>query len=328
MDGDEASASSKSEALPWQARPEGLVSLSATASEYEWALTAGDFGFDPLGMTRIGWGLNEGETEEGRLDRVYAYREAELKHGRLAMLAVVGWPVAELFDGRLSDRLGLDNELVRPDAAGIGMAPSVLNGGLGQVSVAFWLGVVVVGGLVETLGFERLTEATRISKVRIPGDFGFDPLGLWPTDGGDEVKFDEYSKAFDMAEALARANTSGGEEAAPPPSSSGEEAQVEEAQGGGSSYSDRVSPALKRARRERLTQEITHARTAMLAIVGFVAQEFVTRVPVVEETPQFFIPDQDELQAIGELEQITEASFGVVGAIAKALVESAATGSH
>lgn len=37
-------------------------------------------------------------------------------------------------------------------------------------------------------------------------------------------------------------------------------------------------------------QELTHGRTAMIAIVAFAAQEFTSKVPVVRETPFFFEP--------------------------------------
>ena len=61
---------------------------------------AGDYGFDPLGFT-----------EEYDL---YTMQEAEIRHARLAMLAVVGWPLSEL---------------VAPDwMLQNGCAPSVLNG--------------------------------------------------------------------------------------------------------------------------------------------------------------------------------------------------------
>ena len=72
-----------SEALPWCERPAGLDELKR--AEYAFALTAGDFGFDPLGWAEVGWGLNEGESPQERDDRLYAYREAELKHGRVAV---------------------------------------------------------------------------------------------------------------------------------------------------------------------------------------------------------------------------------------------------
>ena len=64
---------------------------------------AGDMGFDPLGLARD-------------TPTLHTYLEAELKHGRLAMLAVVGWVFAELF--------------AESGLAPGGRAPSLLNGGL------------------------------------------------------------------------------------------------------------------------------------------------------------------------------------------------------
>ena len=73
---------------------------------------AGDFGFDPLGLAdepkKLAW-----------------YREAEVKHARLAMLAAAGWP--------LSEKLNLN-----PDLLVNGRAPSLLNGGLGNINTLYW----------------------------------------------------------------------------------------------------------------------------------------------------------------------------------------------
>merc|ERR1711966_25255 len=44
---------------------------------------AGDEGFDPLGFSNA--------------DNIKFYREAEMKHGRLAMLAAAGWPLSEIW---------------------------------------------------------------------------------------------------------------------------------------------------------------------------------------------------------------------------------------
>merc|ERR1719503_469223 len=89
----------------------------------------GDKGFDPLGFA-------------DSVEKLRIYREAELKHGRLAMLAALGWPVSEALD--------------KPIAAALGMK-SLLNGGLEAVSPLFWAGV---------LAFSAATElyATKIQK--------------------------------------------------------------------------------------------------------------------------------------------------------------------
>merc|ERR1711907_304168 len=81
----------------------------------------GDVGFDPLGLA---------DTPE----KLATYRNAEIKHGRLAMLAVVGWLVSEEEDFALANFFDLPTFLQETD----GRAPSMLNGGLEQVPPVFW----------------------------------------------------------------------------------------------------------------------------------------------------------------------------------------------
>lgn len=61
-------------------------------------------------------------------------REAEIKHCRLAMLAVVGWPIAELLDKPIAETFGLPTALTKT-----GASPSVLNGGLDRIDIAYWV---------------------------------------------------------------------------------------------------------------------------------------------------------------------------------------------
>ena len=71
---------------------------------------------------------------------------AEIKHGRLAMLAALGWPVAELLQPIISSALNQPDLLVS-DAAGVPAerVPSLLNGGLDQISPAFFaVGIDVI----------------------------------------------------------------------------------------------------------------------------------------------------------------------------------------
>jgi Chlorophyll A-B binding protein len=81
-------------ALPFLKRPTALDGSHA-----------GDAGFDPLGFTKD-------------VD-LYTLQEAELRHARLAMLAVVGWPASEMVAPDFMLQEG-------------GRAPSVLNGFFGQ----------------------------------------------------------------------------------------------------------------------------------------------------------------------------------------------------
>merc|ERR1719482_493169 len=109
---------------------------------------AGDANFDPLMIAdspeKLAW-----------------FREAEVKHARLAMLAAFGWPISEVtnFGG-----------LLRGD----GRAPSLLNGGLGDINSLYWAGVVGLAVYWEAQGLDK-----KFGKKDdyLPGMLGFDPLG-------------------------------------------------------------------------------------------------------------------------------------------------------
>jgi hypothetical protein len=147
-------------------------------------------------------------------------REAELKHCRLAMLAVVGWPLAELFDKPIADAAGLPTALTKS-----GASPSFLNGGLENIDIAYWVAVAALAGIVE---LENMKVKDEKGKAYVAGDCGFDPIGFLPTD-----------KAGQM---------------------------------------------------EMMTKELKHGRIAMMAVLGFAAQEALFGTPVVAETPIFFQP--------------------------------------
>lgn len=90
------------------------------------------------------------------------------------MLAVVGWPIAELFDKPIADAVGLPSLLTRT-----GESPSLLNGGLDKVDVAYWVAVASLAGIVE---IENAKAKEESGKAYIVGDCNFDPLNLLPED--------------------------------------------------------------------------------------------------------------------------------------------------
>ena len=105
-------------------------------------------GFDPLQLA---------DTPES----LAWYREAEVKHARLAMLAAFGWPVSEVTNfGNLLD--------------GNGRVPSLLNGGLGNVNGVYWAAVVGLAIYWEAQGLDK--QFGKKSDY-LPGMLGFDPLG-------------------------------------------------------------------------------------------------------------------------------------------------------
>jgi len=125
---------------------------------------AGDVGFDPLGFA-------------DHPDNLVRYREAEIKHARLAMLAAAGWPLSELFDKKIANFLGMP--AVLDDANRV---PSVLNGGMGKISPLYWVSCIMLAASVELYGMFGASK----KKGYFPGNFGFDPFGLYPTNEKDQ----------------------------------------------------------------------------------------------------------------------------------------------
>lgn len=171
---------------------------------------AGDVGFDPLNFAKSSSSLLN-------------YREAEVKHARLAMLAAAGWPVSEVFDKKIAAAFNMAPVLDSSDRV-----PSLLNGGLGKISPAYWVGCLGVAAVIDIIGSLRSKAA---NDTYLPGDFG--------------LRF---------------------------------------------GY-----PENEEGQKWMQTAEIKNGRLAMIAVVGFAIQEFVSKQGVVDETPLFFFPIVDTL---------------------------------
>jgi len=173
---------------------------------------AGDAGFDPLQLSK-------------NREQLYYYREAEIKHARLAMLAAAGWPISELFDAKIAEYFGLAPAI----DASTDRVPSLLNGGLENISPKFWGFCLGFCAAIDIYGIQRTRYMSEEEeKSYLPGDFSFDPLGFYP-------KTQEEQKSMQLA-------------------------------------------------------EIKHGRIAMLAVVGYAAQEALLQQGIIDETPQFFFP--------------------------------------
>jgi len=123
--------------------------------------------FDPLGISTK---LTEGQ--------ILFYREAELKHGRISMLAALGFLVGEQFHPLFGGNIDVPSYIAFQDtplqkfwiAVSLAIAiPEVLG------SIPTFATPVDEGQYIDGLTFT-------IKTGRIPGDFGFDPLGLKPKD--------------------------------------------------------------------------------------------------------------------------------------------------
>jgi hypothetical protein len=134
----------------------GLLKSDSILADGEASILVGNKGFDPLNCAT-------------NMETLKQYREAELKHGRLAMLAAAGWPVSELVQPWLSKALGAPDLLVGDEKA-----PSLVNGGLDKINPLFFMGIIIFSATVESVALKQ----TRADDY-IPGDLGFDPLGLY-----------------------------------------------------------------------------------------------------------------------------------------------------
>merc|ERR1712070_763140 len=98
------------------------------------------------------------------------YREAELKHSRVAMLAAFGFPVAEQFHPLFGGQIDV------PSYIAFQQTPLQ----------TFWPSVVFAIAIMEVssvFAFENPNvEGWAIRKEHVAGDYGFDPLGLKPSD--------------------------------------------------------------------------------------------------------------------------------------------------
>ena len=123
----------------------------------------GNKGFDPAGFA-------------SSPDLLLQYREAELKHCRLAMLAAVGWVAAEVLHTPIANLLGKESLLVEGANSVAEKVPSVLNGGLEGVPPMFWVSFGLLVGAVEAW---RMLEISENPMNFTPGAVGFDPLGMY-----------------------------------------------------------------------------------------------------------------------------------------------------
>mmetsp|Transcript_122204 Transcript_122204/g.340637 ORF Transcript_122204/g.340637 Transcript_122204/m.340637 type:complete len:330 (-) Transcript_122204:160-1149(-) len=125
----------------------------------------GDAGFDPLGLA--------GDSPESFL-RMF---DAELKHGRVAMLAFAGFAGPEILHERLAEVLALDDLM-----ADYGCTPTLLNGGIFVPEL--------IAGLLPILGVMAYVDINVPKNMGLPGYYGFDPLGF------RNVEFSDFARSL------------------------------------------------------------------------------------------------------------------------------------
>jgi len=229
----------------------------------------GDIGFDPWGLVALAYPTKDTDmfarTAKARdakmlemslaeqQQSVAWMRESELKHGRLAMLAAAGWPMAEIYS----------NDFLHGSGGTQGRAPSLFNGHL----LDYLPFLLIVFGPIAYLdlqskgfdlqsppkGFDDLQKAMNGFDLQRKGelnggDYEFDPMGLaGPQKPAGAVPFDALMTSK-------------------PVGFIGNTKDIE---------------TMKLA-------EIKNGRVAMMAITGMAVQECLYGAPVIEQTPFFF----------------------------------------
>jgi|Transcript_23634 hypothetical protein len=163
----------RSKACPWLPRP---INLDGSM--------VGDVGFDPLYLSSIpknfagfiqppSWEETEG------IETLYWMREAELKHGRVAMMAWFGWLAT---DGAFGFPLRFPGELYSVES--IPNAYNAHNILVDQGSMTFML---VAAGVIEFCTGAALVQVSKGENDREAGDYGLDPLSFLKDKSEDEV---------------------------------------------------------------------------------------------------------------------------------------------
>jgi len=137
----------------------GLLNKDSILADGKASILVGNKGFDPLNCATD-------------IETLKKYREAEIKHGRLAMLASVGWPISELFHPTLSEFTKSPNFLSINNKV-----PSILNGGLEKINPIFFMSIIVFTTTVEYVSINK--KKSNYFDDKIPGDLDFDPLKLY-----------------------------------------------------------------------------------------------------------------------------------------------------
>jgi light-harvesting complex I chlorophyll a/b binding protein 4 len=133
-----------SESLPFLTKPKNLEGY------------VGDVGFDPFGLAE--------------LFDIKFMREAEIKHGRISMLATVGFVAQQYWT--IPGMIHCDNANDAPAAAGLSS----------MLQIVFYIGV-----LEWWTNKGNVTMDTMFSDpARVPGNLGFDPMGIGKNVGMSE----------------------------------------------------------------------------------------------------------------------------------------------
>jgi len=131
--------------------------------------------FDPLNFL-----------EDLPIQEIKRYREAEITHGRVSMLATIGYLVAEkfhpLFNGDVTGPANSHLAQVQEISPFFfaWLVTAIATAEFGRANIGW---EKPVDAIKKNVDVEGKTWLSKLNDNYYPGDIGFDPLGLKPTDG-------------------------------------------------------------------------------------------------------------------------------------------------
>eukprot|EP00339_Tiarina_fusa_P018889 CAMPEP_0117045338 /NCGR_PEP_ID=MMETSP0472-20121206/31370_1 /TAXON_ID=693140 ORGANISM="Tiarina fusus, Strain LIS" /NCGR_SAMPLE_ID=MMETSP0472 /ASSEMBLY_ACC=CAM_ASM_000603 /LENGTH=203 /DNA_ID=CAMNT_0004757311 /DNA_START=10 /DNA_END=621 /DNA_ORIENTATION=+ len=151
--------------------PAASVKSSTTLDAFANGYVGGE-GPEPLPLTGTSVNFDPCGFAERAPEWLPWFREAELKHGRAAMLATVGFVMPEFFrvPGEQFSFDAIPKVIDAHDALPDSM-----------IQIFGWI------SFLEACSFPALANMNEYD--RAPGDFGFDPLGLFPTDPAKQAEY-------------------------------------------------------------------------------------------------------------------------------------------
>jgi light-harvesting complex I chlorophyll a/b binding protein 1 len=119
------------------------------------------------------------------------FREAELKHGRVAMMASLGFIVSELYHPMMESTINVDSIYAFQEFEKLNDGPLIpllilVAAAEGAVASKKWAPVDL-----KTKGTLDATKsnAFKMQADTIPGDYGWDPLNLFPEDESKQIEY-------------------------------------------------------------------------------------------------------------------------------------------
>jgi hypothetical protein len=119
----------------------------------------------------------------------FSLKDSELKHSRIAMLAIIGRISAESIHPILANKLYLENLLVNNE-----LVPSIFNGGLNKINPLFYIFTLFYIFLIELDNLIAISDLTNTTKIDSNNISPFDPLNIYNSKSDIDKKFIKYNE--------------------------------------------------------------------------------------------------------------------------------------